>query len=295
MSVAIAAGFGPFEHHMVPAAGLRFHCVTGGSGPAIVLIAGFPQSCYAWRRVMPLLTPHFRVIAVDLPGQGDSDKPVFGYDTQTAAHRVNAMLRQLGVGRHLLVGHDIGSWVAYPYAHAFEQELSGVVFLDANIPGITLQPVIKVADPDYWRNWHFLFNMIEDLPEALLQGRERMLIEWFLNRKAAAVMSTFSKADIDEYERVYRLPGGLRGMLGYYRAVIEDMEQNKALSARRLGVPILALGGDRGSAPAIYEAMQPLGDDVQGGVIASSGHYIPEEQPQALAAEILRFRKSLVL
>ena len=259
MSNTTAAGFEPFEHHMVPAAGLRFHCVTGGSGPTIVLIAGFPQTCYAWRRVMPLLTPHFRVIIVDLPGQGDSDKPVGGYDTQTAAHRVNALLKELGVGRHLLVGHDVGSWVAYPYAHAFEQELSGVVFLDANIPGVTLQPVIKVADPDYWRNWHFLFNMIEDLPEALLQGRERVLIEWFFNRKTAVFMSTFSKADIDEYERAYQLPGGLRGMLGYYRAVIEDMEQNKALFARKLGVPILALGGDKGSAPTIYEAMQPLG------------------------------------
>lgn len=295
MSNAIAAGFGPFEHHMVPAAGLRFHCVTGGSGPAVVLIAGFPQSCYAWRRVMPLLTPRFRVIVVDLPGQGDSDKPVGGYDTQTAAFRVNALLKELGVGRHLLVGHDVGSWVAYPYAHAFEQELSGVVFLDANIPGVTLQPVIKVAEPDYWRNWHFLFNMIEDLPEALLHGRERVLIEWFFNRKTAVFMSTFSKADIDEYERTYQLPGGLRGMLGYYRAVIEDMEQNKALFARKLRVPILALGGDKGSAPTIFDAMQPLGEHVQGGVIANSGHYIPEEQPEALAAEILKFSETLDL
>jgi pimeloyl-ACP methyl ester carboxylesterase len=67
-----------FEHKMIKSAGLRFHCVIGGSGPPIVLIAGFPESCYAWRRVMPLLAAHFQVIAIDLPGQGDSDKPMDG-------------------------------------------------------------------------------------------------------------------------------------------------------------------------------------------------------------------------
>ena len=214
-----AADLISFEHRMVAIPGMRLHCVVGGSGPAIVLVAGFPQSCYAWRRVMPLLAQQFRVIAVDLPGQGDSDKPMDGYDTQTAAHRINAFLKVLGIGRHMYVGHDIGAWVGFPYAHAFEQELSGIVFLDANIPGVTLQPTLRIAEPDYWRTWHFLFNMIEDLPEALIAGRERVLIEWFFHRKTAVSASTFSRADINEYERVYSQPGGLRGMLGYYRAV----------------------------------------------------------------------------
>jgi len=279
MTLGIApvdSGGPPFEHRMVAAAGLRFHCVLGGSGPVIVLLAGFPQSWYAWRRVMPLLAPHFRVIALDLPGQGDSDKPMDGYDTQTTARRVNGLLKVLGVERHLLAGHDIGSWVGYPYAHEFAQELGGIVFLDGNIPGITLQPTLHLTEPDYWRQWHFLFNMIEDLPEALLAGRERVLIEWFFNRKTAVAMSTFSRADIDEYERVYSLPGGMRGMLGYYRAVIQDMEQNQALRTRKLKLPVLALGGDGGSAPDLHSAMLPLGEDVRGGVILNSGHYIPE-------------------
>jgi len=244
---------------------------------------------------MPLLAPHFRVIALDLPGQGDSEKPMNGYDTQTTARRVNGLLKVLGVERHLLVGHDIGSWVGYPYAHEFEQELGGIVFLDGNIPGITLQPTLQLTEPDYWRRWHFLFNMIEDLPEALLAGRERVLIEWFFNRKTAVAMSTFSRADIDEYERVYSLPGGMRGMLGYYRAVIQDMEQNQALLTRKLKLPILALGGDGGSAPNILSAMLPLGEDVRGGVIPNSGHYIPEEQPEALAVELVAFAKTLTL
>ncbi|NEW72685.1 alpha/beta fold hydrolase [Streptomyces rhizosphaericus] len=280
------------QHRMVWADDLRFHIVEAGEGPTIVLVAGFPQSCYAWRRLMPLLADRFHVIAVDLPGQGDSDKPVDGYDTLTTGKRLRSLLKVLGEDWYVLVGHDVGAWVGYAYAHQFAADLRGVVLLDGNIPGVTLRPTITLG-PDNWRNWHFLFNPIPDLPEALLQGRERILIEWFFSRKTANWRSTFSKADIDEYERVYQAPGGLRGMLGYYRAVLEDIEQNTPLMRRKIGVPILALGGEVGSAPDLYESMRPLGSDVRGGVIAGSGHYIPEEEPEALAREISDFVNGL--
>lgn len=277
---------------MVVAEAIRFHLVEAGEGSTIVLVAGFPQSWYAWRRVMPLLAENFHVIAVDLPGQGDSDKPVGGYDTMTTGKRLRSLLATLGVERYVFVGHDIGSWVGYPYAHQFPDELRGLVLLDGNIPGVTLQATIALG-PDNWRNWHFLFNPIPDLPEALLQGRERILIEWFYSRKAADWRSTFSSTDIDEYERAYQTLGGLRGMLGYYRAILEDIEQNTLLMRQRIKVPILALGGEVGSAPDLYESMKSLGQEVRGGVIAGSGHYIPEEQPEHLAREIVDFVQTL--
>lgn len=280
------------EHRLVMADGIRFHIVEAGRGPAIALVAGFPQSCFAWRRLIPLLAERFRVIAIDLPGQGDSDKPTDGYDTETTAARVRALMNSLGEKRYVYVGHDIGSWVGYPYAHHFADDLRGLVLLDGNIPGVTLRPTITLG-PDNWRNWHFLFNPIPDLPEALLQDRERILIEWFFRGKTANYVATFSKEDIDEYERVYAMPGGMRGMLGYYRAVLKDMEQNRLLMDRKIAVPVLALGGDVGSAPDLFERMKPLGVDVRGGTIANSGHYIPEEQPEALAAEIVRFVSTL--
>jgi len=133
-----------FFHRQVQAAGLRFHLVEGGSGPVVVFLAGFPQSWYAWRRVLPLLGERFTVVAIDLPGQGDSEKPLDGYDTQTTGQRVHSLLSVLGHRRYVLVGHDIGSWVAYPYAYEYADELRGVVLLDGNIPGVTLQPTITL-------------------------------------------------------------------------------------------------------------------------------------------------------
>jgi pimeloyl-ACP methyl ester carboxylesterase len=278
-----------FTHRMISAADIRFHFVEGGVGPTVILLAGFPQSWYAWRRVMPILAPRYSVIAIDLPGQGDSDKPSGGYDTRTTGERINALIKTLGHNRYFMAGHDIGSWVAYPYAARYPDELARLVLLDANIPGVTLRSTIQLGFEQNWRTWHFLFNTIPDLPEALLQGRERVLIEWFFQRKTANPARTFSTADIDEYERVYRKLGNLNGMLGYYRAVFEDMAQNAELAKARVKTPILALGGDCGSAPDIYEAMKPLCEDVRGGVIKNCGHYIPEEQPEALAAKMIEF------
>ncbi|GAB2780966.1 alpha/beta fold hydrolase [Amycolatopsis magusensis] len=280
------------RHRMVSAGDLRWHIVEAGEGPTVVLAAGFPQSVYAWRRVVPLLAGNHHVIAVDLPGQGDSDKPVGGYDTWTTAERLHDLLARLGEDRYVLVGHDVGAWVGYPFAHRYPERLRGLVLLDGNIPGVTLRPTITLG-PDNWRNWHFLFNPIPDLPEALLSGRERVLIEWFFSRKTANWRETFTREDIDEYERAYATHGGLRGMLGYYRAVLEDIERNTTLMHQQITVPVLALGGEVGSAPDLYESMKPLAADVRGGVIAGSGHYIPEEKPAELVAEIARFSADL--
>ncbi|WP_144108239.1 alpha/beta fold hydrolase [Paraburkholderia sp. BCC1886] len=289
MAGTIDLGGKPFERRFVRSGDIRFHLVDGGVGPTVVLIAGFPQTAYAWRRVQPLLAGSYRTIAIDLPGQGYSDKPMSGYDTETAAARIHDLLRTLGVGRHFYVGHDIGSWIAYPYAHRYAADLDGVVFIDGNIPGITLKPEVSVTAPSNWKSWHFLFNAVDDLPEALIAGRERILIEWFFNKKTANAMTTFDPADIDEYVKAYASLGGLRGMLGYYRAVEEDMRQNQQRFASRITTPVLALGGDVGSAPTIHELMKPLCENLRGGVIEDCGHYIPEEHPQKLAAELMTF------
>ncbi|MCL2428732.1 MAG: alpha/beta fold hydrolase, partial [Alphaproteobacteria bacterium] len=133
-----------FEHKFATVKGLRFHYVAGGTEKqrTIVLLAGFPESWYAWRNVMPLLERHFRVVAVDLPGQGDSDRPLDGYDTQTVAQRVHGLLDHLDTKQYCLAAHDVGAWVAFPYAYLFGDEVQGLTLMDAGIPGITLPDML---------------------------------------------------------------------------------------------------------------------------------------------------------
>ncbi len=245
-ATATGHGWQAGEHLMVNSGLLRYHVVVSGSGPVVALVAGFPQTAYAWRRVAPLLAEDHTVIAIDLPGQGDSDKPADGYDTRTTAHRLHQLLTTLGHDRVVYVGHDIGAWVGYAYAHEFPESLRGIALIDGNIPGVSLKSTIEL-EADNWRSFHFLFNAVPDLPEALLAGRERVLIEWFFRAKTASARQTFSQADIDEYERAYSMPGGLRGMLGYYRAVSEDIRIHREFAHHRIHVPLLAVAAAQGS------------------------------------------------
>jgi pimeloyl-ACP methyl ester carboxylesterase len=278
-------------HRFETVNGVRLHYVAGGKadGETVVLLAGYPQSWFAWRRLMPMLGERYRVIAPDLPGQGDSDRPLDGYDTQSLATATHLLLRQLGVRRHHLAAHDVGAWVAYPYAALFGEEVLHLALLDAGIPGITLPDTLPIAPDRAWRTWHFAFHAIPDLPEMLIRGREREYLDWFLRRKTANPQ-TFSDEDMDEYFRVFTRDGGLRAGLAYYRAAALSAEQNRALSGKhKLSMPVLALSADQGSIPEMAGPLRAFADDVHGVTIAHCGHFLPEEQPTAVAEQLLRF------
>jgi pimeloyl-ACP methyl ester carboxylesterase len=286
-----ALGLNGFEHRFQTVDGVRLHYVTGGpaDGDVIVLLAGFPESWFAWRKLIPLLPAAYRIIAPDMPGQGDSDRPMGGYDTKALATKVHELLQQLGVRQHVLVAHDVGAWVAFSYAAMFGGEVRRLVLMDAGIPGVTLPEVLPTAPDRAWRTWHFAFHALPDLPEMLLTGRERDYLDWFLRRKTANP-ETFSDADIDEYLRVFLKEGGLRAGLAYYRAAALSAQQNRELSVKgKLQTPLLALGSDQGSIADMASPLRAFADDVEGGVIANCGHFLPEEQPAAVAAELAAF------
>jgi pimeloyl-ACP methyl ester carboxylesterase len=280
-----------FAHHFETVDGLRLHYVTAGiaEGEPLVLLAGFPESWYAWRKVMPLLAERYRIIAVDLPGQGDSDKPLDGYDTGTLAQRVHALVERLGLSRYYLAAHDIGAWVALPYALTFADEVIRIALLDAGIPGATLPTMLPATADRAWKTWHFAFHTVPDLPEALIAGRERVYLDWFLRRKMADPRS-LTEADLDEYVRVFSLPGALRAGLSYYRAVDRSAEQNRALlDAGKLKVPLFAVSADQGSIPDMAEPLRAFAENVRGETVARSGHFIPEEQPHDVARILAHF------
>jgi microsomal epoxide hydrolase len=280
-----------FEHRFETVDGTRLHLVAGGKVDAdvLVLLAGFPESWYAWRKVMPLLAANFKVIALDLPGQGDSDRPTSGYDTRTLAVTVHGLLQQLDISRYCLAAHDVGAWVAFPYAALFGMEVRRLALLDAGIPGITLPDALPTAPDRAWRTWHFAFHAIPDLPEMLIGGREREYLDWFLRRKTANP-EAFSDADMEEYLRTFKKDGGLRAGLSYYRAAALSAQQNREISAKgKLKMPVLALDSDQGSIGDMASPLKDFAEDVHGGTISYCGHFLPEEQPTAVADELMAF------
>ncbi|UJD91860.1 alpha/beta hydrolase (plasmid) [Rahnella aquatilis] len=280
-----------FTHRYATVDGVRLHYVSGGNpeGKVLLLLAGFPQTWYAWRNVMKSLAKDYWLVAPDLPGQGDSDRPQTGYDTRSLAQKTHGLMQLLGHKHYSLAAHDVGAWVAYPYAAMYGGEVQRLALLDAGIPGITLPDALPVTPEKSWKTWHFAFHTLPDLPEALIAGNERVYLDWFLRRKTAAP-DAFTDDDISEYLRTFLKSGGLRAGLAYYRSVTESAEQNRELNRHgKLKMPVLAVSADQGSIPDMAIPLRAFAENVTGIIIPHSGHFIAEEQPGVLARELHSF------
>lgn len=274
-----------FEHATATVGSVRLHYVSAGAGEPLVLLHGWPQTWYEWRRIIPALAAKYRVIAPDMRGLGDSSpRPVDGYDKKTVAADIRRLMQALGYERIFLVGHDWGGPVAYRYAVDFPGEVRKLAVLDVVVPVETpAYPAQMVA-----RLWHLFFHNVPDLPELLVGPNLRAYLSWFY-RNGAYNPVAISEEDVDEYVRAYSQPGALRAGFNYYRAVRKDMQDNAQSTAIKLKIPVLALGGERGFGALTIASMQGLAEDVRGGVIERCGHWIPEEQPEVLTNELLKF------
>jgi pimeloyl-ACP methyl ester carboxylesterase len=137
-----------FKSQIVNINGINIHYVIGGTGEPLLLIHGFGQNWYMWNRLLPELSKHFTVIAPDLRGVGESDKPDSGYDKKTLAADLHGLIKKLGYTNINVVGHDIGLMVAYAYAAQYQDEVKKIALLDALLPGI--EPVWSEVRAKAW-------------------------------------------------------------------------------------------------------------------------------------------------
>ncbi len=286
-------------HEFADVNGIRLHYVTGGTNDneTLVLLHGFPQSWVMWRRVWPALVRRHRVIAVDLRGYGDSAKPpgVEGYDKGTMAADTYALARHLGLRRFVLIGHDRGGRVARRYALDYPGDLAGVALLD-------ILPVEYVYD-EYTaaeiarRYWHWVFQIVPELPEQLIAGHEEAYLEQFFNRTPGLLERLRADGSWAAYHAAFLQPGAVAAMLNDYRtAYAVDVPRYRAERAAgtRLAVPTLLLWGENGnlaSRPAL-DVWRAVADDVHGFAIPDCGHYLPEEQPEIVQEHLLTFARA---
>jgi pimeloyl-ACP methyl ester carboxylesterase len=275
-----------FSHHTAMVDGVRLHYVVGGQGDPVVLLHGWPQTWYEWRRAMPALAERHTVIAPDLRGLGDSAKPLSGYDARTVAADVHGLVRQLGHSRIFLAGHDIGGWVAMAYAAAHRDEVRRLAILETFPADESILP-FTALNPEQ-SLWHVGFHFQRDLPEALIAGRERLYLSHFY-RGAAYNPAAIDEAAIDEYVRCYAAEGGLRAGFEYYRALFTNIEQTKEDFRTKLEMPFLALGGEFSFGPFLEQEWPKYATNVQAEVVPQAGHWIPEEQPEFLGERLLTF------
>jgi pimeloyl-ACP methyl ester carboxylesterase len=198
----------------------------------------------------------------------------------------HALAVKLALPRFHFVGHDIGCWIGYGYAARYAETLRGVTLIEAAIPGISPAGVYAFTPEQAKKTWHFFFNYLPELPEELVAGREHVILEWIF-RHRAATPEAIPRAAIDEYVRLYSRPGAFTEALGYYRAIFESGAQNRETAARKLALPVLAVGGALWLGEAMQQAIGPLAEDFRMLSMPSCAHFPPEEKPAELAVALL--------
>lgn len=271
-----------FTQRPVTANGISINAVTGGAGPPILLLHGWPESWWEWHKVMPLLAERFSVAAIDLRGAGFSDCPQGGYDKATMARDAHAVMVALGHEQYAVCGHDIGGMVALAQAALHRDAVTHLAVLDVPLPGWS-QWEATVA-----RLWHFGFHMNRDLPERLIQGREYDYIAAFMAERFYD-HSRFDPSDVAVYARAMALPGRLRGGLEWYRTLAADHAAALTYKQRPLAVPVLGLGGDARFGAQMVPMLEEFAETVSGGAIAQCSHYVADERPDAVAAALIEF------
>lgn len=277
------------ERHVIRVNGVRLHVLTAGDGPPMVLLHGWPQTSYAWRKVIPALAQRFRVVAPDLRGMGDSDKPATGYDLRTLATDIYQLVEALGLERPSLVGHDWGGLVARRYALDRPGHAARLAILDI----VPHEQVLSNLSASIARGaWHYFFNAVPDLPELLVRGNVEAFLRAFFWPKCYNP-AVFIEEGIAEYTRAYSLPGALRGGFSYYRAMFRE---NRALDAesagRKIQEPVLCLWGNTGGMGGVFDVLEMWEKeavDVRGRGIDACGHYLAEERPECVIEELLGF------
>jgi pimeloyl-ACP methyl ester carboxylesterase len=276
-----------FTHRTVAAGDVDLHAVEIGQGEPVVLVHGFPQHWWMWRRLMrDLASQGFRAIAYDQRGMGGSSIPASGYDKRTLAQDLAVLLDVLEIQQASVIGYDHGGGTAIAFGFEHEARCARLGVIEYAPPGYGyeygLQPVRN------WQSWQLAFFTQPDVAIQFIQGRERELLSWYFWHWSANP-EAIDQADFEIYVRQLQKPGALRGGFSHFAAVFDDTEIFAGYADRRLRMPVLALGGERGAGEFIQQGMTRMAERVTGGVVANAGHWIADEQPAAVAERILSF------
>jgi len=278
-----AADYGPgFQHKMVSVEGCTLSATVGGRGPTVLLLHGYAETAQMWKPLALKLASRFTVVAIDLPGIGDSSIPASGIDMKTSARRIHEGVHKLGFDRTRVVGHDIGLMVAYAYAAMYPDEVQQLTLMDAFLPGIGgWRDVYDAAAP-----WHFRFY--GPTPELLVAGRERIYFEHFWNDFAADPKHSIPEADRRAYAKAYARPGRMAAGFAYFASFLKTADDFAELGKARLPMPVTSIGGAKANGEVLGAQAKLISGNPTVVVIQDSGHWLMEEKPEETMAAVMR-------
>ncbi len=271
-----------FRTQNIQTDGAKLHVRVGGQGPAVVLLHGFGDTGDMWAPLAADLARDHTVVVPDLRGMGLSSRPAGGYDKRTQAGDIRSVLTALGIDRAAVVGHDIGTMVAYAYAARYPEKTEKLVVMDAPVPGIPpWDSIVRLP-----ALWHFDFGGPD--AERLVAGRERIYLDRFWN-EFAGDRTKIDEATRQHYAKLYARPGAMRAAFAQFTSIRQDAEDNKVAMAAKLGMPVLAIGGEKSFGANEAVVMRNAATDVTELVVPNAGHWLMEEATSATITAVRAF------
>ena len=280
----------------VTVGGVRLHYWIGGdpAGQPVILWHGFLSTAYEWHKVAPALAEAgMAVLVPDMRGYGDSDKPAGndGYDARALSEEMRALIAEIGFGGGrpiILCAHDMGALPALLWSSDHPQEIAGLLYVEAPVMlGDVLRQVIAYT-PEAMANgsmWWWILPLASGVPERLIVGNERAFLTWFYEG-ATVHPEVFDEATVGEYLRTFAGREGVLGALGIYRAAFTSIAQTEPLMKAKVWVPVVAIGGVKGLGDKVGKMVRMVASDVTAETLSDSGHFVPEEAPDAVIRHV---------
>lgn len=275
-----------FSNHYAEVNGTRLHYVSGGQGEPLILIPGYPETWWAYHKVMPLLASKYYVVVVEMRGMGSSDKAVSGYEKKNMAKDIHELVKILGFEMVNIGGHDIGAHVAFSFAANHPETTSKLIILDTPHPDSSMYhlPMLPIPGANYLYPWWLAFNQVKELPEKLLEGRMAIVIDYLFHN---LIIDKQSITDFDKkiYASAYNSKAAIRASNAWYQAFPQDIEDNKTYA--KLKMPVIGIGGS--GYQMLQMSLPNTTINLQLKKIEESGHFILSEKPDEVARYIIEF------
>ena len=274
------------RHQHAEVNGTTLHYVSAGtSGSPILLVHGFPETWWAFHKLIPLLATKHRVFAVDLRGFGASASGPGNYDSKTSAEDLHQLIAHLNVGPVHLSGQDISGATVFRLAATHPGDILSLTAIEMGLPGFGLE---NFADVTHGGAWYIGFLAAPGVPEMLLASRERDFLTKVAYPAMCAVPEAISSADLDEFTRTYSRPDGWRGAIGLYQSMLkEGLDIQELAQSHKVNAPVLAIGA--GGGPLTANTMTAVATTVHSVLLDGVGHFAAMEAPEAVAQTMRAF------
>ena len=274
-------------HHTLETQGATLHYVSAGDqGSPVLLVHGFPESWWAFHKVIPLLAASHRVFAVDLRGFGDSSTAGDDFTSETAAADLHELIQALGVGPVHLVGQDIAGGTVFRLAASHPEDVQSLTATEMGLAGFGLE---GLGDITHGGSWHIGVLAAPGIAQMLFTGREKTLLGQWAFPSMTARTGTISETDVTEFARSFARQDGWKGAIGLYSSMLAEGEELKALAASSpLTIPTLAIGGFGGPFTA-GTLGQVVTGEVESVQLDGVGHYVALEAPEEFANAVASF------